>query len=62
MADTKKFEDMLEHLVNGDKVAAEDLFHTIVVEKSRLMMKKLMKHLMMMMMMMMMKNLTKILT
>ena len=26
---------MLEHLVNGDKVAAEDLFHTIVVEKSR---------------------------
>ena len=35
MADTKKFEDMLEHLVNGDKVAAEDLFHTIVVEKSR---------------------------
>ena len=35
MADTKKFEDMLEHLVNGDKDAAEDLFHTIVVEKSR---------------------------
>ena len=35
MADTNKFEKMLELLVNEDKEAAEELFHEIVVEKSR---------------------------
>ena len=35
MADLKKFEDMLERLINEDKEGAEELFHEIVVEKSR---------------------------
>jgi hypothetical protein len=35
MADTNKFEQMLEKLVNEDKAGAEELFHEIVVEKSR---------------------------
>ena len=35
MADTNKFEEMLERLVNEDKAGAEELFHDIVVEKSR---------------------------
>ena len=32
---TNKFEEMLEHLVNEDREKAEELFHEIVVEKSR---------------------------
>lgn len=35
MADRSKFEQMLELLVNENKEAAEELFHEIVVEKSR---------------------------
>lgn len=35
MADLQKFEKMLELLVNEDKAAAQELFHEIVVEKSR---------------------------
>ena len=35
MADVSKFEKMLELLVNEEKEAAQDLFHEIVVEKSR---------------------------
>ena len=35
MADLNKFEKMLELLVNEDKAAAQELFHEIVVEKSR---------------------------
>jgi hypothetical protein len=35
MADLNKFEEMLERLVNEDKAGAEELFHEIVVEKSR---------------------------
>jgi hypothetical protein len=35
MADRKKFEEMLERLINEDKAGAEELFHEIVVEKSR---------------------------
>mgnify|MGYP001407165257 CR=1 FL=1 len=35
MADRNKFEEMLERLVNEDKAGAEELFHEIVVEKSR---------------------------
>jgi len=35
MADQNKFEKMLELLINEDKAAAEELFHEIVVEKSR---------------------------
>ena len=35
MADTNKFEEMLEHLVNNDRAKAEELFHEIVVAKSR---------------------------
>ena len=35
MSDTNKFEKMLELLVNEDKEAAQELFHEIVVEKSR---------------------------
>jgi len=35
MADLSKFEKMLELLINEDKDAAEELFHEIVVEKSR---------------------------
>jgi len=35
MANQNKFEEMLERLVNEDKQGAEDLFHEIVVEKSR---------------------------
>jgi len=35
MADKNKFEEMLESLVNEDKAGAEELFHDIVVEKSR---------------------------
>ena len=32
---TNKFEEMLERLINEDKEGAEELFHEIVVEKSR---------------------------
>ena len=35
MTDLNKFEEMLERLVNEDKEGAEELFHEIVVEKSR---------------------------
>ena len=35
MANQNKFEQMLEKLVNEDKAGAEELFHDIVVEKSR---------------------------
>jgi hypothetical protein len=35
MADRNKFEEMLEKLVNEDRKGAEELFHEIVVEKSR---------------------------
>lgn len=35
MADQRKFQKMLELLVNEDRDAAEELFHEIVVEKSR---------------------------
>jgi|11_taG_2_1085331.scaffolds.fasta_scaffold04966_4 hypothetical protein len=35
MADQNKFEEMLERLINEDKSGAEELFHEIVVEKSR---------------------------
>lgn len=35
MADRSKFEKMLELLVNEDKEAAQELFHELVVEKSR---------------------------
>ena len=35
MADLNKFEEMLERLINEDKAGAEELFHEIVVEKSR---------------------------
>ena len=35
MSNTSKFEEMLERLVNEDREGAEELFHEIVVEKSR---------------------------
>ena len=35
MTDRSKFEEMLEHLVNEDRSKAEEIFHDIVVEKSR---------------------------
>lgn len=35
MTDRNKFEEMLERLVNEDKAGAEELFHEIVVAKSR---------------------------
>jgi hypothetical protein len=35
MTDRSKFEEMLERLVNEDRAGAEELFHEIVVEKSR---------------------------
>ena len=35
MADRSKFEEMLERLINEDKAGAEELFHEIVVEKSK---------------------------
>ena len=35
MADLNKFEQMLERLVNEDREGAQELFHDIVVEKSR---------------------------
>jgi hypothetical protein len=35
MADRKKFEEMLNLLINEDKEGAQALFHEIVVEKSR---------------------------
>ena len=35
MTDRNKFEEMLERLVNEDRAGAEELFHEIVVEKSR---------------------------
>ena len=35
MANQNKFEEMLERLINEDKKGAEELFHEIVVEKSR---------------------------
>ena len=35
MADKNKFEQMLEKLIAEDRPGAEELFHEIVVEKSR---------------------------
>ena len=35
MSDKSKFEQMLEKLIADDKSAAEEIFHNIVVEKSR---------------------------
>jgi len=35
MSDIKKFEEMLDRLVNEDKEGDQELFHEIVVEKSR---------------------------
>ena len=35
MTDRSKFEEMLERLINEDRAGAEELFHEIVVEKSR---------------------------
>jgi hypothetical protein len=35
MTERNKFEEMLERLVNEDRAGAEELFHEIVVEKSR---------------------------
>jgi hypothetical protein len=35
MANRNKFEEMLERLINEDREGAEELFHEIVVEKSR---------------------------
>ena len=35
MTDRNKFEQMLESLVNDDQARAKELFHQIVVEKSR---------------------------
>lgn len=35
MTDRAKFEQMLEYLINEDKEKAQELFHEIVVEKSR---------------------------
>ena len=35
MTERNKFEEMLERLVNEDRTGAEELFHEIVVEKSR---------------------------
>jgi hypothetical protein len=35
MADLSKFEQMLERLINEDSAGAQELFHDIVVEKSR---------------------------
>jgi hypothetical protein len=35
MTDRSKFEQMLEHLINEDEQKAKELFHDIVVAKSR---------------------------
>lgn len=35
MADTQNFEKLLEYIVNGEQEKAEELFHTLVVNKSR---------------------------
>ena len=35
MTDRNKFEQMLEFLVNEDQAKAKEIFHQIVVEKSR---------------------------
>jgi hypothetical protein len=35
MADRNKFEEMLERLINEDREGAEEIFHQLVVEKSR---------------------------
>jgi hypothetical protein len=35
MTDQNKFEEMLERLINEDRSGAEELFHEIVVAKSR---------------------------
>lgn len=35
MTDRTKFEQMLEHLINNDKAKAEEIFHDLVVAKSR---------------------------
>ena len=35
MTDRNKFEQMLEFLVNEDQAKAKEMFHQIVVEKSR---------------------------
>ena len=43
MADRNKFEEMLEKLVNEDRAGAEELFHEIVVEKSREIYEKLLE-------------------
>ena len=41
MADKNKFEQMLEKLISEDRAGAEELFHEIVVEKSRTIYEKL---------------------
>ena len=35
MATKNMFEELLEHIVNGEQAKAEELFHTIIVSKSR---------------------------
>jgi hypothetical protein len=35
MTDRNKFEQMLEHLINDESDKAKELFHQLVVEKSR---------------------------
>ena len=35
MTDRNKFEQMLEHLINEESDKAKELFHQLVVEKSR---------------------------
>ena len=35
MTDRRQFEAMLEALINEDQETAKDIFHNIVVEKSR---------------------------
>ena len=41
MADKNKFEQMLEKLIAEDRAGAEELFHEIVVDKSRTIYEKL---------------------
>jgi len=35
MTDRTRFEQMLEHLINGEQSKAEEVFHDLVVAKSR---------------------------
>jgi hypothetical protein len=35
MANRNKFEELLEYIVNGEQAKADELFHKLVVEKSR---------------------------